>query len=484
MAVPILCADPGPWKRASPLPRLAPLDSISMTTTSADLELDAAERDHVRRALSVLRTKNAIGVAWFRLLARSLLLAIYGGAWVRGSPTTLAASLGTALNGVALAIAIPVLVLLVLRPAHWVAFAGAASDVVLVGLEAFFVVQGAQVDPAHTTALYAAGFQVVLLFSALTCAARHLAILSGAAWVASLGLAIYGGLSIADALVLLVIVGVFGATISMVGSRFVFLAARAAAEARSAREARRHGLEMLEANKALRAVQAEAEALSAVIVHDLRNPLASIWANLEEVRDTLPSSNTNGREAIDSAVEELRRVSDMTGDLLLVTRLENRPTLPTSTVSVDELFRDLERAFAPLVRRAGASFEWRRTGDAPAKVPADPQLIRRVFDNLLTNAARHVGKGDRVEVIAERDGDRLRLAVRNSGPPVPSETRARLFEKHATSRGRGWANVGLGLYMCRLVAEQHGGSIALVDRPGWNVSFEVTLPVVPGLGSP
>jgi len=455
-----------------------------MTTTSADLELDAAERDHVRRALSVLRIKNAIGVAWFRLLARSLLLAIYGAAWVRGSPTTLAASSGTALNGVALAIAIPVLLLLVLRPTHWVAFAGAASDVVLVGLEAFLAVQGAQIDPAHATVLYAAGFQVVLLFSALTCAPRHLAILSGVAWIASVALAIYGGLSIADALVLLVIIGVFGATISMAGSRFVFLAAHAAMEARSAEEAHRHGMEMLAANKALRAAQAEAEALSAVIVHDLRNALTSIWANLEEVRDTLLSSNASGREAIDFAVGELRRVSDMTGDLLLVARLESRPTLLTSTVSVDELLRDLERAFAPLVRRAGASFEWRRTGDAPAKVPADPQLIRRLLDNLLSNAARHVSKGDRIEITAELDGDRLRLAVRNSGPPVPPETRAQLFEKHATSGTRGWANMGLGLYMCRLVAGQHGGSIALVDRPGWNVSFEVTLPVVPGLGSP
>jgi len=88
---------------------------------------------------------------------------------------------------------------------------------------------------------------------------------------------------------------------------------------------------------------------------------------------------------------------------------------------------------------------------------------------------RFVGPGDRVELAAE-GGERLRLAVRNSGPPVPPEVRARLFERHATHGRRAWHNAGLGLYLCRLAAEAHGGSIALADRPGWNVSFEVEIP--------
>jgi two-component system heavy metal sensor histidine kinase CusS len=104
-------------------------------------------------------------------------------------------------------------------------------------------------------------------------------------------------------------------------------------------------------------------------------------------------------------------------------------------------------------------------------------MARRLLENLVANAVRHVGAGDRVELAAEVEGGLLRLAVRNSGPPVPPEARARLFEKHSTHGRRAWHNAGLGLHLCRLVAEGHGGRIGLVERPGWNVSFEAAFPL-------
>lgn len=467
--------------RASGSPRKDVLGCIPMDTTPAALGLGAEERVHVRRALREVRIKNAIGVAWFRLVGRALLVGIYAAAWIGGWSPPMAPRSGLFVNVVALTIAIAVILLLMRPRAEWIAFAGAGSDLVLLSVGAYLAMRGG--DPKYATALYLPGLQLVLLFIAFTCGHRQVVMLWVATWVVALGLVTWGGLSTIDAVVVLLIFGAFGAVLTMVGSRFVLLAARAAAEARSARDAQRHSAEMLAVNAGLRASQAEAEALSAVIVHDLRNPLTSIWANLEEVRNSLPPSNASGREAIDTAVGELRRMSDMTGDLLLVTRLENRPSIPTTTISVDGFLGDLGRAIGPLVRRAGASFEWHRMEDAPARVLADPLSIRRVLDNLLANAVRHVGKGDRVEVAAERDGDHLRLAVRNTGPPVPAEVRACLFDKHTTSGRRGWANVGLGLYMCRLVADQHRGSIALVDRPGWSVSFEVSLPAVPDPGN-
>jgi signal transduction histidine kinase len=56
--------------------------------------------------------------------------------------------------------------------------------------------------------------------------------------------------------------------------------------------------------------------------------------------------------------------------------------------------------------------------------------------------------------------------------------RGRLFDRFVTGERREWQNAGLGLYLCRLVAEAHSGSIELVDVPGWNVSFEARLPAV------
>ena len=59
--------------------------------------------------------------------------------------------------------------------------------------------------------------------------------------------------------------------------------------------------------------------------------------------------------------------------------------------------------------------------------------------------------------------------------PIPPEARTKLFEKYATKGRREWHNAGLGLYLCKLVAEAHRGTIALVDRKGWSVSFEALL---------
>jgi len=102
----------------------------------------------------------------------------------------------------------------------------------------------------------------------------------------------------------------------------------------------------------------------------------------------------------------------------------------------------------------------------------DPDLTVRLLENLVTNALRHVGDGHRIELASEKTGDGVRLAVRNSGPPVPADARDKIFEKYVTKGRREWHNAGLGLYLCRLVAEAHGGRMELVDRPSWSVSFE------------
>jgi signal transduction histidine kinase len=122
---------------------------------------------------------------------------------------------------------------------------------------------------------------------------------------------------------------------------------------------------------------------------------------------------------------------------------------------------------------------------APEELVAllDASLARRMLENLLANALRHAAGGGRVELAAGAERDRLCLAVRNTGEPVPPAARSRLFQKYATLGKDHAQRSGLGLYLCRLVAEAHGGSIALVEREGWNVSFEAELPLAPPRGS-
>ena len=106
-------------------------------------------------------------------------------------------------------------------------------------------------------------------------------------------------------------------------------------------------------------------------------------------------------------------------------------------------------------------------------------MIHRFFDNLVLNALDFVRPGGRIEVAARQEGAELLLVVRNTGDPVPEAARARLFQKGAVERGpRQKHNLGLGLYLCRLVAVAHDGSVALRDEPGWTTSFVARLPVL------
>jgi signal transduction histidine kinase len=165
----------------------------------------------------------------------------------------------------------------------------------------------------------------------------------------------------------------------------------------------------------------------------------------------------------------------MVGDLLLVARLENGVMkVRAQPVPVVTLLETAARGFAP--RAADRKVSISVQGDRDLMAHLDLDLSQRLLDNLLANALRYVRQGDRIELAATVAGTELRLAVRNSGPPIPDEVRARLFERHAPGVNRDWHNAGLGLHLCQLVAEVHGGRMVLADTPGWNVAFEACLP--------
>jgi signal transduction histidine kinase len=101
----------------------------------------------------------------------------------------------------------------------------------------------------------------------------------------------------------------------------------------------------------------------------------------------------------------------------------------------------------------------------PFNLEADPGQLRRVLANLVRNAVQAMGPRGRIEVRARSEGDTACITLRDDGPGVPRDQRARIFEPLFSSRPRG---TGLGLQICRQILGRHGGSIELVEdaRPG------------------
>jgi signal transduction histidine kinase len=107
---------------------------------------------------------------------------------------------------------------------------------------------------------------------------------------------------------------------------------------------------------------------------------------------------------------------------------------------------------------------------------ADPDLVRRVLENLVENAIRHAPEGSAVQVMARAAQDGIELRVQDTGPGVPLHQRELVFERFVSAGGEAdgkasgismRANRGLGLAFCKLVVEAHGGRIWVEDAsPG------------------
>jgi signal transduction histidine kinase len=112
--------------------------------------------------------------------------------------------------------------------------------------------------------------------------------------------------------------------------------------------------------------------------------------------------------------------------------------------------------------------------DLPA-VDADPARIRGVLGNLLSNAIRYTPSGGTVTAGAARSGDLVTLSIRDTGPGIPEELRARIFERFV--KGPGSPGSGLGLAIARDVVSAHGGTIEAISDPGKGTEIRFTLPV-------
>lgn len=216
-----------------------------------------------------------------------------------------------------------------------------------------------------------------------------------------------------------------------------------------------------------RAARAEAlTRVSATAAHEIRNPLGIIRGTVELLRERSGASlGERDRAALEDVLGEVQRLRQLTEDLLDLSA--DRP-MAQSHVELgpllEELASSVERAF-PGVRVA------RRLEVLPP-VSGDAGRLRQVFLNLLQNAAQAVGTGElRLEAFARREG--IVVLVRDEGPGVAPEVRARLFEPFNTGRGPG---TGLGLALARRLLERHGGTIELLDTPS-GTTFRAILPV-------
>jgi signal transduction histidine kinase len=219
--------------------------------------------------------------------------------------------------------------------------------------------------------------------------------------------------------------------------------------------------------------------LTRMIVHDLRTPLTSVKTTLD-----LMAHGLLGK----LVPEELANLSTdrliwMINDLLDISKIEAGELRPELTdVDLLEVAQAAASALGPLARleRKTIAIE---PPPGPTVARADPDLVRRVLENLLGNALRFSPPDSQVTILvrpaAAAEGNLVELAVRDEGEGIPPEYLDRIFQKFVQVEGRKNGKklgTGLGLTFCRLAAEALGGTIRVESEPGQGSTFTITIP--------
>ena len=203
--------------------------------------------------------------------------------------------------------------------------------------------------------------------------------------------------------------------------------------------------------------------LSAVVAHEVRNPLAALKGSLQVLASRLPG-DLPGREIITPMLARIDALNQTVKDILTYSKPSPPKTQRVATVPLITEVVNATRAAIP-----GAAIE---VSGPPIVVKADPEMTRAVLLNLLMNACQ-ASPLTAVELQTACGNGRCEIQILDRGPGIPSEVREHLFEPFITTRSGG---TGLGLAIARRLTQTQGGALTLDDRPGGGTVATVTLP--------
>jgi two-component system OmpR family sensor kinase len=204
--------------------------------------------------------------------------------------------------------------------------------------------------------------------------------------------------------------------------------------------------------------------------HELRTPITIIRGHLELMDDD-PEQR---RETVALVMDELDRMSRLVDDLLLLARARRPDFLRPEVVDVEDLTRELFAKASGLAQR-----EWQLDEVGAGLIVADRQRITQALMNLSQNAVQHTEDGDAIELGSRLDNGVVHLWVRDTGPGVSDQDRARIFERFFRGNGRRGEGAGLGLAISQAIAEAHGGRVEVDRPPGRGARFTVVIPTEP-----
>ncbi len=211
-----------------------------------------------------------------------------------------------------------------------------------------------------------------------------------------------------------------------------------------------------------------------MVSHELKNPLTVIVGALSTVADG-GISEADERQLLQDASAEADGLSVMIDNLLELSRQQaSRLVLRSEPVDLAESMRSVVRRLEH--KSAVHRILTEVSGELPP-VPADRIRLERVLYNLIDNAIKYSPRGGDVQVTAERRDEELVVSVADHGIGMSREDQARLFQSFERLAAVNVEGTGLGLKVCKILVEAHGGRIWVESEPGKGSTFSFALPL-------
>jgi two-component system NtrC family sensor kinase len=216
---------------------------------------------------------------------------------------------------------------------------------------------------------------------------------------------------------------------------------------------------------------AEVGRLSAGIAHEINNPLAMVAYATELLKREKPLSNFQ-EEMLEKIEMEVERLKSLTGGLLSFS--SSRET-QNRIVNLNDLITEVLKLLRFELQRKSIQLDT-EFSEIPV-INGDPNKIKQVVVNLVMNAVQAMhGQGRIILKTRLNPKGMLELRVEDDGPGLTRELQEKVFAPFFTTKKEG-EGTGLGLYICRNIIQEHGGSITIESHPGEGASFLILLPV-------
>ena len=214
--------------------------------------------------------------------------------------------------------------------------------------------------------------------------------------------------------------------------------------------------------------------------HELKTPLAVLRADVERAMHD-SSTQTERMIALEEALQEVRRMTDLVESLLTLARAdEGRFDIHREPIELQPLVQEVYETALILGEAQGITVNLPFTTDVI--VMADRTRLRQLFLNLVTNAIKYTPAGGKVELGVGRHPDNVTFAVRDTGIGISAADFPHVFERfwradRVRSRMSERGGFGLGLAISQWIAQAHGGTLTASSRLGRGSLFTVTLPI-------